>query len=174
MKYLALLLLVIVTPQLSHAQTQNAVEIKAKTFIFTAKNKSIWASQNVTVQDWDLNISSQTALYSNEKEEIKVAGNVIAKHGDLTLLATSLVAGLKTFTIEATEKLAFHYHHYIGSADVGKYNGNTQILKLTGNPSITHYKNTLHADEISFNMKTNKIQSKGKTKMQVSDTLTNE
>lgn len=153
-----------------HATPNREVRIQTDAFVFDTVEQRVIASNNVRISDSKMTIQANSAVFNSQKNTINIKGKVLAQQNDTTLRTSELIAVLESGNIIVPKKMAFKHSRYFGESNSAFYNSNTQILTLKGDPKITEGKNTLQADEISLNFKTNKVQSKGKTKITVSET----
>ncbi|MDA1352867.1 MAG: LPS export ABC transporter periplasmic protein LptC [bacterium] len=169
MRYTLLALLLCISSELA-AAPQNQVTIETDAFIFNTQKQSVAASKSVYINYGNLNIQSDSAAYSSIKNTLEIKGNVLAQQHNTTIRSNLLISNLKTGIIYAPQPMIFKHNEIFGKSENSHYNTRSQVLTLKGKPQITEGKNTLEADEITFDFKTNKVKSRGKTKISVSET----
>jgi lipopolysaccharide transport protein LptA len=151
--------------------TNSEIALDADNIEFDGIKNLVIASGNVRVfyHEKKLLITCLKAEYSNEKKQVKLAGNVVLTKDQLTLNCTNLNADLKKNQVDATGGVKFIFSENIkGNADTANYNLEQNSLTLSGNASAYNGEDMLSGQNILILLNEKKVITKGRTSIIIS------
>ncbi|MBT5856106.1 hypothetical protein HOH87_05665 [bacterium] len=115
-------------------------------------------------------VKANTFILDGVSNQIIADGNVSVTRKKMTISGSSVNYDQDTRTIQI-KKALFDYPPYKGKSHEADYNIPAQIVTLTGESQIKDESDILKSESIVFNLKTNKLITRGKTKVTFSKSL---
>ncbi len=144
------------------------ITVDAQTFELDGIHKEVWAKGNVVIVQGPIAITGTEAKYDQGKSVFSIKGPVKMVRKELTITCDQLLANTKTETIVASGHVIFQLEDMKGSAQKANYDIASQSVVITGDPVVRRKTDTLYGTEIIVYLNTQKIVTKGKTKVEFS------
>jgi lipopolysaccharide transport protein LptA len=153
---------------LENTPTSN-IKIKADIFELDGRKNYVLASGNVIVSKNEVIIYGGYAKYEKKAQKIYVFDNIIIKKGKITMRCDQVIAYGKEEIIEAKDNITFTFTDIVGQAQYAIYDLIKQKITLKGNPEIIQDKDRLVGKIIEIDVKNEKLITKGKARITISN-----
>ena len=147
---------------------KTAVQIQAPQFIYNQQTQVLSGQGPVTAKREDLTLQGTSFAIDQKKHEIWVSKNIVMTHQKLEITADSAGAVNRFETLVVKGKVKVHYEGISAQADQGEYFIKRKQVLLSGNPSAWQGQDRLSGKQILIDLKTQKLQSLGHGRVQIS------
>ena len=131
---------------------------------FNTSNRQILFEGDVEVDNNNFLLMGNKLEGNLQKEEFTITGGVKLKGTDLKIEAGSLVYDHKTKRTILTEKTSLNYHKIKANSDKITFNLEDRMVYLSGNVEGQQNGQRFSAEEITIDLKKEKIKMNGKAK----------
>jgi len=151
------------------AESSRAISVEADEIQILKESHSVVASGNLHIVFSGVAITGKNGVYEPSIKRLTLRGNIGMSYQKLHMQADTVVADGRTQTIVGTSNVTFTFENASGKAEKIVYNLKNQQVSITGDPDFTRGANRLSSPEILIYVKENRVQTKGKTRLIISE-----
>lgn len=161
-----------ITNPIKNSTEKSDIIITADTFELDADKQEVKAIGHVIATQEDMKLYGDKAIFDKNKEKIHITGNVKMTKEKLTLLTDEVMAYSLKRQVIAKRNVRFDYDKSIlGTAGQAVFFLDKNLIVLDKNPKVTQNNNHLSGDQITIDLTEEKIKTKGKAKIIISNEL---
>lgn len=155
-------ILIIAPPVFAIGVTGN-MTIKADNFELDGEKNIVTAQCNLKVLQKDLTLTGNLAQYSRQTQVITITGKVSVTRPNFVMTCKELMADGRDNRITAKGEVLIKFQDIRAKSQNALYNIDKQEIVLTGSPKSWQGKDELSGNQITINLNTKKVVTKGQT-----------